>query len=85
MISKFVGGNIFSSESLKTCDNIVSKNLEISFVFFLEFIVANSKISDDRTLNPGSPHNGLSWSEFDRKGLESLHVIVKSLLQKFKK
>ena len=37
-----VCNNFFLSESLKTCDNIASNNLQIDFTF-LQFIIANAK------------------------------------------
>ena len=94
-ISKFVERNFFfSSQSLKTCDNIASNNLQMNFILF---IIYHSKwknqantlillLSGDISLNPGPPHSshidGLSWNVFDKKGLHLLHINVNGLLPK---
>ena len=87
---------LFSSQSLKTCDNIVSNNLEMNFILFTIYHskrISQAKyftlillLSGDISLNPGPPHNcqiaRLSWNVFDKKGLHFLHINVNSLLPK---
>ena len=69
----------FSSESLKTCDNIASNSLEINFIFLkiyqskcqnqAKYFTETLLLSGDINVNPRPPHNsqidGLSWNVFD--------------------
>ena len=92
MISKLCSKKyLFSSESLKTCENIASNNLEMVFIF-LQFIKTNANtkpniyfnliflLSGNISLQPGRPHNSqidrLSCNVFDKKGLLFLHTNV---------
>ena len=86
----------FPSQSLKTCDNIASNNLEMIFILFTiyhskcknkaKFFTLILLLSGDINLNSRSPHNsqidGLNWNVFDKKGLHFLHTNVNSLLPK---
>ena len=96
MISQFMVRIIFSSQSLKTCDNIASNNLETNFILFTvyhskckiqaKYFTLILLLSADISLNPGTPHNFqidcLSWNVFDKKGSHFLHINVNSLLPK---
>ena len=66
---------LFSFQSLKTCDNIASNNLEMNFILFafydrkcknqVKYFTFILLLFGDIRLNPGPPHNsqtdGLSW------------------------
>ena len=85
---------IFSFQSLRTCDNIASNNLEMNFILFTiydskcknqsKYFTLILLLSGDISLNPEPPHNsqidGLSWNVFDKMGLHFLHVNVNSIL-----
>ena len=89
---------LFSSQSLKMCDNIGSNNLEMNFILFIidhnkcinqaKYFTLILLLSGYISLNPGPPHNSqidrLSCNVFDKnkKGLHFLHVNVNSLLPK---